>query len=127
MSAHVVPVKTYLGIFVALLALTALTTGVAFIDFGEPHTGIHLLDMIPLNTVAALAIAVAKMLLVILFFMHVKYSSGLTKIVVMAGFLFLAILVSLTLADELSRGWSPEPGGWNTALPTILPLIRGLF
>jgi len=127
MSAHVVPVKTYLGIFVALLALTALTTGVAFIDFGELHTGIRLLDMIPLNTVAALAIAVVKMLLVILFFMHVKYSSGLTKIVVMAGFLFLAILVSMTLADELSRGWSPEPGSWNTTLPTILPLIRGLF
>jgi len=127
MSAHVVPVKTYLGIFVALLVLTGLTTGVAFVDFGELHTGIHLLDMIPLNTVAALAIAVVKMLLVILFFMHVKYSSGLTKIVVMAGFLFLAILVSLTLADELTRGWSPEAGGWNTALPTILPLIRGLF
>jgi cytochrome c oxidase subunit 4 len=127
MSAHVVPVKTYLGIFAVLLGLTALTTGVAFIDFGELHTGIRVLDVIPLNTVAALAIAVAKALLVILFFMHVKYSSGLTKIVVMAGFLFLAILVSLTLADELTRGWSPEPGGWNTALPTILPLLRGLF
>jgi cytochrome c oxidase subunit 4 len=127
MSAHVVPVKTYLGIFVALLVLTALTTGAAFIDFGDLHTGIRLVDVIPLNTVAALAIAVAKMLLVILFFMHVKYSSGLTKIVVMAGFLFLAILVSFTLADELSRGWSPEAGGWNTAIPTILPLLRGLF
>jgi cytochrome c oxidase subunit 4 len=127
MSGHVVPVKTYLGIFVALLALTALTTGVAFVDFDKMHTGIHLIDMIPLNTLVALAIAVAKMLLVILFFMHVKYSSGLTKIVVAAGFLFLAILVSLTLADELTRGWTPEAGGWNTAIPTILPLLRGLF
>jgi hypothetical protein len=62
-----------------------------------------------------------------LFFMHVKYSSGLTKIVVMAGFLFLAILVSFTLADELSRGWSPEAGGWNTPVPMILPLLGGLF
>jgi cytochrome c oxidase subunit 4 len=127
MSGHVVPVKTYLGIFLALLALTALTTGVAFVDFDKMHTGIHLIDMIPLNTLVALAIAVAKMLLVILFFMHVKYSSGLTKIVVAAGFLFLAILVSLTLADELTRGWTPEAGGWNTAIPTILPLLRGLF
>ncbi|MFZ3217779.1 MAG: cytochrome C oxidase subunit IV family protein [Candidatus Acidiferrales bacterium] len=131
MSAHVVPVKTYLGVFVALLALTALTTGVAFIDFGELHTGIRLLDMIPLNTVAALAIAVAKMLLVILFFMHVKYSSGLTKIVVLAGFFFLAILVALTLSDELTRGWSPEPTGWGAIIGTILPsisaLLRGLF
>jgi len=127
MSGHVVPVKTYLGIFVALLALTALTTGVAFVDFGELHTGIGLVDVIPLNTVVALTIALVKMLLVILFFMHVKYSSGLTKIVVMTGFLFLAILVSLTLADELTRHWSPEPGAWNTAVPTILPLLRGLF
>jgi cytochrome c oxidase subunit 4 len=123
----VVPVKTYLGIFVALLALTALTTGVAFVDFDKLHTGIQLLDVLPLNTVVALAIAVAKMLLVILFFMHVKYSSGLTKVVLMSGFLFLAILVSLTLADELTRGWSPEAGGWNTVVPTIVPLLRGLF
>src|SRR5277367_4978207 len=101
MSAHVVPIKTYLGIFVALLVLTGLTTGAAFIDFGDLHTGIPLL--------------------------HVKYSSGLTKVVVMAGFLFLAILVSMTLADELTRNWSPEAGGWNTAVPTILPLLRGFF
>jgi cytochrome c oxidase subunit IV len=127
MSGHVVPVKTYLGIFVALLALTALTTGVAFVDFGDIHTGIPLIHVIPLNTVVALAIAVVKMLLVILFFMHVKYSSGLTKIVVMAGFLFLAILVSFTLADELTRVWTPEAGAWNTAIPTILPLLHGLF
>jgi cytochrome c oxidase subunit IV len=127
MSGHVVPVRTYLGIFVALLALTALTTGVAFMDFGDIHTGIPLIHVIPLNTVVALAIAVVKMLLVILFFMHVKYSSGLTKIVVMAGFLFLAILVSFTLADELTRVWTPEAGAWNTAIPTILPLLRGLF
>jgi cytochrome c oxidase subunit 4 len=127
MSAHVVPVKTYLGIFIALLVLTGLTTGAAFVDFGDLHTGIPLLHVIPLNTIVALAIAVVKMLLVILFFMHVKYSSGLTKVVVMAGFLFLGILVSLTLADELTRAWSPEPGAWNTVVPTILPLLRGLF
>ena len=48
------------------------------------------------------------MFLVILFFMHVKYSTGLTKIVVMAGFLFLGYSGALTLADELTRGWSPE-------------------
>jgi cytochrome c oxidase subunit 4 len=107
--------------------LTALTTGAAFVDFGDLHTGFRLVDVIPLNTIVALAIAVVKMLLVILFFMHVKYSSGLTKVVVMSGFLFLAILVSLTLADELTRSWSPEAGAWNTAVPTILPLLRGLF
>jgi cytochrome c oxidase subunit 4 len=111
MSAHIVPVKTYVGIFIALLVLTALTTGVAFMDLG------------PFNTVVALTIAVVKMLLVILFFMHVKYSSGLTRIVIVAGFFFLAILVSLTLADEVTRGWTPNPGPWST----IVPLLRGLL
>jgi cytochrome c oxidase subunit 4 len=111
MSAHIVPVKTYVAIFIALLVLTALTTGVAFVDLG------------PFNTVAALTIAVIKMLLVILFFMHVKYSSGLTRIVIVAGFFFLAILVSLTLADEFTRGWTPNPGAWSV----IVPFLHGLF
>lgn len=105
MAQHIVPVKVYLGVFVALLTLTALTTGVAYIDLG------------PINTVAALAIAVTKMLLVVLFFMHVKYSSGLTRIVILAGFFWLAILIALTLSDVFTRHWSPLPTGWGTAFP----------
>jgi cytochrome c oxidase subunit IV len=107
MSEHVVAVKVYVGVFLTLIALTALTTGVAFVDLG------------PFNTVAALAIAVAKMLLVVLFFMHLKYSEGLTKIVVLAGIFWLAILIALTLTDELTRGWGPTPTGWNTLLPFL--------
>lgn len=107
MSEHIVPVRLYIGIFVALMCFTALTTGVAYIDLGA------------FNTVAALAIAVAKMLLVILFFMHVKYSSGLTKVFIFAGFLFLAILVTFTLADELTRHWSPTPTGWGIVAPFL--------
>jgi len=107
MSAHVVPVKTYATIFLCLLALTALTTGVAFIDLG------------PLNTVAALAIAVAKMLLVALFFMHLRDSPRLTKVVVVAGLFWLALLISLTLADNLTRHWTAGPTGWeNTPTQT---------
>jgi cytochrome c oxidase subunit 4 len=104
MSGHVVPLKVYIGVFVALLSLTALTTGVAFIDLGR------------LNTVAALAIAVVKMLLVVLFFMHVKYSPGLTRIVILAGFFWLAILLALTLSDELTRYWTPTLGPWSALL-----------
>jgi cytochrome c oxidase subunit IV len=107
MSEHIVSVKLYLGIFVALLCLTALTTGVAYIDLGA------------FNTVAALAIAVVKMLLVILFFMHVKYSGRLIQVFILAGALFLAILITLTLADELTRHWSPTPTGWNTLVPWL--------
>jgi cytochrome c oxidase subunit 4 len=104
MSGHVVPVKTYLLVFLALIALTGLTTAVAYVDLG------------PLNTVAALAIAVCKMLLVILFFMHIRYSPHLMKIVVAAGFFWLLILISLTLSDFQTRGWTPSPSGWEGAL-----------
>jgi cytochrome c oxidase subunit 4 len=112
MSEFIVPVKTYVLIFLALLALTALTTGVAFIDLGAEF-----------NTIVALTIAVVKALLVILFFMHVKYSSGLTKMVIVGGFFFLALLVAFTLADELTRGWSPKAQDWST----IVPALRGLL
>ena len=104
MSGHVVPVKTYIAIFVALICLTALTTAVAYVDLGR------------MNTVIALAIAVTKMLLVILFFMHVKYSPGLTRIVVIAVFFWLSILVALSLADELTRWWSPPAQPWSVLL-----------
>jgi cytochrome c oxidase subunit 4 len=104
MSGHVVSVRLYVTIFLALLLLTGLTTGVAFIDLG------------PYNTVAALAIAFVKMLLVVLFFMHVRYSSGLTKIVVLAGFFWLAILISFTLSDYFSRGLDNPPNGWGPSI-----------
>jgi cytochrome c oxidase subunit 4 len=102
MSGHIVPVRTYIGVFLALLVLTALTTGVAFIDLGT------------MNTVVALAIAVTKMLLVVLFFMHIRYSSGLTRVVILTGFFFLALLLSFTLADMFTRQWTPTPSGWGT-------------
>src|ERR1700689_2913400 len=104
MSGHVVSVRLYITIFLALLLLTGLTTGVAFIDLG------------PYNTVAALAIAFVKMLLVVFFFMHVRYSSGLTKIVVLAGFFWLAILLTFTMSDYFMRGWTPTPSGWGAGI-----------
>jgi len=111
MSEHVVPVRVYFGVFLALLILTGLTTWVAYFDLGR------------MNTVVALAIAVTKMLLVILFFMHVKYSPGLTRLIVLAGFFWFAILVALTLSDELTRNWTPSPAPWGI----LLLLIRGLL
>ena len=93
MSVHVSPVRNYLFVFFALIALTATTVLVAFGNFG------------PWNDVVALTIAVTKMMLVILFFMHVKYSTPLTKLVVVSGFLWLLILIAFTLSDYLSRDW----------------------
>ena len=98
-TGHIVPVRIYLAIFATLMVLTGLTVWVAFYDLG------------PLNTLAALGIAVTKATLVILFFMHVKYSSRLTWMVVGSGFVFLAIMVAFTMADVVSRGWLGTPGG----------------
>jgi cytochrome c oxidase subunit 4 len=98
MSAEAPSVRTYSLIFVALLVLAGLTTGIAYVDLGT------------LNTVAALAIAVIKMALVGLFFMHLWYGRGLTRIVVLAGFFWLALIVSFTLADVFSRSWITPPG-----------------
>jgi cytochrome c oxidase subunit IV len=104
MSGHVVSVRLYVTIFLLLLVLTGLTTGVAFIDLGA------------YNTVAALAIAATKMLLVGLFFMHLRSSSGLTKLVVLAGFFWLAILLTFTMSDYFTRGWTPTPSGWGPSI-----------
>jgi len=95
---HTVPLRVYFGVFGALMVLTAVTVAVAFMDLG------------PWNTIVAMGIAVTKATLVILFFMHVRYSDRLTRIVVAAGFFWFAILVVLTLSDFLSRPWLGVPG-----------------
>ena len=109
MSQPIVPQKTYVMVFLSLLGLTGLTTGVAFIDLGA------------FNTVVALAIAFTKMLLVVLFFMGLKYSSGLMRIVVVAGFFWLALLMGLTLTDYHSRTWTPVPESWSSSAPATHP------
>ena len=91
-SPHIVSIKLYATIFGALLLLTMATAGVAFIDLGGE-----------LNSIVALTIALAKTLLVVLFFMHVRYSSRLTWIFAGAGLFWLLILMSLTLSEVLTR------------------------
>ncbi len=98
MMQPAVPRHLYYSVYGALLALTLLTVGVAFADLG------------PLNIVLALAIAVSKALLVMLFFMHLRYSGRLTWVVVGAGVVWLAHLLIFTLADYLSRGWLTVTG-----------------
>jgi cytochrome c oxidase subunit 4 len=90
---HIVSTRIYYGIFVILMVCTYLTVQVAFLDLGM------------LNTVAALAIAVFKAVLVVLFFMHVRYSTRLTWVVVAGGFFWLGILLALTMTDYLTRAW----------------------
>jgi cytochrome c oxidase subunit 4 len=92
MSEHITPVRTYLVIFMALMVLTTITVVVAFMQLG------------PLNDIVAMGIAVTKACLVILYFMHVRQSSRLTKVVVLAGFLWLLFLIGFTMSDYLTRG-----------------------
>jgi cytochrome c oxidase subunit IV len=80
MSGHISPKSTYYGIFGALMVLTAVTVGAAFTPLGA------------FNFPVAISIAILKATLVILFFMHVKYSSRLTKMIVAMSFFFLMIL-----------------------------------
>ncbi|MGE4082439.1 MAG: cytochrome C oxidase subunit IV family protein [Vicinamibacterales bacterium] len=96
-SVHVSPLSTYLSIFAALMVLSAITVGAAFVNLGA------------LNPVVALTIAVIKATLVILFFMHVKYSSRLTKLTVVLSLFFVVILFAETLMDYATRGLGPLP------------------
>lgn len=101
MSEHIVSKKVYYLIFAALMALTAVTVLAAQVTYPNEAVG----------TVIALTIAVAKATLVVLFFMHVRYSPRLTWIVIASGFLWLSIMILLTLSDYLTRSWSTLPGG----------------
>jgi cytochrome c oxidase subunit IV len=97
--SHISPKRTYYTIFALLMGLTVVTVFAAF-----THLGI-------LNFPVAIGIAITKATLVILFFMHAKYSSRLTKLFVGMSFFFLLILFALTMTDYLSRGLRTYPGG----------------
>jgi cytochrome c oxidase subunit IV len=88
--------KAYFLVYGVLIALTAFTTAMAYVDLGA------------FNIYVALTIALVKGTLVVLFFMHVRESSGMTRVYVAAGFFWLAILMLLTITDYISRSWLPS-------------------
>jgi cytochrome c oxidase subunit 4 len=94
MSEHIVPVRVYVTIFVLLLVGTALTVMAARIDFPWQ-----------LNTIVAMTIAIAKATVVVLYFMHVRYSARLIWVIIGAAFFWMALLFAFTLADFYTRGW----------------------
>lgn len=96
MSEHIVHPRVYIMIFLALLVGTGVTVMAAFYDFPGP-----------LNAVVALTIAVVKATLVILYFMHVRYSSKLIALVIGSALFWLAILFALTISDYSTRSWLP--------------------
>jgi cytochrome c oxidase subunit 4 len=94
MSEHIVPVRIYFVIFLALLVGTALTVIAGLQDFPGP-----------LNVVIALTIACIKATLVVLYFMHLRYSNRLTWVIFIAALFWLAILFALTFSDYWTRHW----------------------
>ena len=93
MSAHIAPKSLYYLIFGALMVGTLLTVAVAAFDLG------------PLNNIVMLTIACGKALLVILFFMHLRWSTRLTWVVAGSGFFWLIIMFGITMSDYMTRGW----------------------
>ena len=110
MTEHIVSPKIYAVIFLALMVGTFLTVFAAGRDFGR------------MNIVIALGVATVKATLVILFFMHGKYSSRRTKLVIVSGFFWLAIMLGLTIADYSTR--HAEPSRSQLHEPTASSLIR---
>jgi len=94
MSASTIPTRVYLIVFAALLGLTLLTVAVASIDLGVA------------NVVVAISIAAIKGTLVVLYFMHVRYASRLVWVFAGAGFVWLILLIGLTMGDVLTRDWT---------------------
>jgi cytochrome c oxidase subunit 4 len=92
LSAHAPSRTVYFLVFGALMVLTGITYWVATLDLG------------PFNDVVALGVAVTKAVLVILFFMHVRHGTRMTKLTVVAGFFWLGIMLAITLSDYLTRG-----------------------
>ena len=115
MSSSPTSVQTYLSIFFALMGLTLLTVVAAYVPLG------------PLGVPLALALALTKATLVILYFMHMRDSSHFMRFVVAAGFLWLIILFGITLTDYLFRDWSlktPPKTSWITRSPAQIPLTQ---
>jgi cytochrome c oxidase subunit 4 len=127
MPQHITPIRHYIAVLAALLVLLALTTWLGFVDLGKYLPGPWW------NMIFALGIALLKAFLVLLFFMHVKYQSRLTWLFAAAGFIWLSILVGMSMNDYMTRNW-PEgvnPKGDPTflkpqpALPTISKSAAG--
>lgn len=93
MPGHIVNRSTYYAVSLALAVLLVLTVAASYVDLGR------------LNVVVAIAIATVKAVLIMLFFMHVKYSPPLVRLAAVGGFVWLGILLTITLADYVARGW----------------------
>jgi cytochrome c oxidase subunit IV len=118
MSGHVAPKGMYYTVFMALMVLTVVTWAITYVDLGE------------FNLILALAVAVTKAMLVVVYFMHLKWAPKLLKVTIGSSIFFLLIMFTLTLSDYLSRGQMGLPPfptatatgtGSNATPPPVTP------
>jgi cytochrome c oxidase subunit 4 len=101
MSEHIVPKRTYISVWLSLLTLLAITVAVSYVRLGW------------LNALSSVGIAVTKAVIIIMYFMHVRYSPRLLWIFVIAGFFWLSILFALSFGDYFTRVYMPMPTDWR--------------
>lgn len=104
-SAHIPAVRALVGVWVTLIVLTWTTVGVSYLELGE------------WNVIVALAIAVIKASLVAWIFMGVRYSTRMTRLFVVAGLVWLTIMMLITGGDYLTRGWDYKAQPWGNVKP----------
>ena len=97
-TSHILPKSTYYAVYAALMVMLLATVGAAYVDLG------------PFNFLVLMMIAVAKAVLIMLYFMHVRFSNKLTWVFSGASFFWLGILLILTMSDYANRLWLPIPG-----------------
>lgn len=105
---HVIPVGVYYKVFSALFVLFILTWAAAYVDLSQYWE--------PLNVIVAMTIAVMKALLIILYFMHVRFSSRLTQLFAMSAFIWLTLLFAFTFGDYFSRPMVPDPANFQNVI-----------
>lgn len=107
-SHHIIEPYVYYRVFAILVVLFIATVAVAFFDLSK------MLNWPPANLVVALAIAMCKAAVIVMYFMHVKYASRLTQVFAVSAMLWLMLMFAFTFADYFTRSWSPQPGSWTT-------------
>ena len=105
---HIIEPIVYVKVFAILVILFLATLGAALYDLSK-----HL-NWAPANIVVALIIASAKAAVIVMYFMHVKYSSRLTQVFAVSAMLWLMLMFAFTFADYFTRSWIPQPGSWTT-------------
>lgn len=104
---HIIEPYVYYRVFAVLMVLFVATVAVAFFDLSA------MMNWPPANIIVALAIAIAKVAVIVIYFMHLKFSSRITRVFAVAALFWLTLLFGISFADYFTRDWIPQPGTWT--------------